>query len=136
MHKHSPFITISILLALIFVSTGQAKESQKKYSFGAPNNEFKKSHELYQLHCSPCHGEKGDGKGPLGEAFDPPPRNHQDAKIMSLRTDEDIFKVISEGGAARGFSDAMPPHNTILSEDEIRGLVKYVRKLCKCEYKK
>jgi len=88
----------------------------------------------YALHCSSCHGQKGDGKGVLAGEFETPPRDHTDADILSARTDEELFEVISKGGAAMGFDEAMPPHNTVISEEEIRGLVKYIRMLCKCEY--
>ncbi len=53
---------------------------------------------------------------------------------MSNRTDEEIFRTISEGGEAMGFDMNMPPHNTVIIEKEIRGLVKYIRKLCKCKH--
>ncbi|MBI5185324.1 MAG: c-type cytochrome [Nitrospinae bacterium] len=113
----------------------QTQETKKKYSVDA-NIVLSKARENYLLHCSQCHGEKGDGKGPVGESLDAPPRNHQDSAIMGRRTDEDIFKVISGGGLALGLSESMPPHSSIIPEDERRGLVKYIRKLCNCEYKK
>jgi len=28
----------------------------------------------------------------------------------------------------------MPPHKTVMSEQEIKDLVKYIRKLCNCKY--
>lgn len=90
----------------------------------------------YQAYCSPCHGANGDGKGDLGAALSTPPRNHTDASIMSKRTDEQIFKTISLGGEAVGLAPDMPAHNTVIPEGEIRGLVKVIRRLCKCEYKK
>jgi len=88
----------------------------------------------YQLYCSMCHGRDGDGKGEIAPTLSVPPRDHTDASKMSKRTDEQIFKTISEGGEATGFDSGMPPHNTILQVEEIRGLVKFVRKLCNCTY--
>ncbi len=90
----------------------------------------------YQAYCTPCHGRDGDGKGDLAESMEVPPRNHTDASIMSKRTDEQIFKTISLGGEASGFSADMPAHSTVIPEGEIRGLVKVIRRLCQCEFKK
>lgn len=140
MHK---YLLLAFILAIVgpveAQSTAQGKvqaqETQRKYSVDA-NIVLSKARENYMLHCSQCHGEKGDGKGPVGESLDTPPRNHQDASIMGRRTDEDIFKVISEGGAALGLSESMPPHGSIIPEEERLGLVRYIRKLCNCEYKK
>lgn len=90
----------------------------------------------YALHCASCHGANGDGKGDLADALPVPPRDHTDASIMGQRTDGHLFKTIRDGGDSNGFDSAMPPHNTILSDGQIRGLVKHIRKLCKCAYKK
>ncbi len=90
----------------------------------------------YQLYCSMCHGREGDGKGQLAETLEVPPRNHTDGAYMSKRTDEQLFKTISEGGEATGFNSAMPSHNTILQKEDIRGLVKHLRQLCNCKYAK
>ncbi len=89
----------------------------------------------YQLYCSSCHGARGDGNGDLAETLEVPPRDHTDASIMSKRTDRHIFKTISEGGKANGFDENMPPHKTVISKKDINGLVKYIRKLCRCKYK-
>lgn len=129
------------------------KQKKKKYKFKVPvkkkkestdvggswesidmNDKLKKAKANYLLFCSQCHGEKGDGKGQIADALETPPRNHRDKEIMSMRTDEEIFKVISEGGTALGFSESMPPHNTVMPKEDIEGLVKYLRKLCDCEH--
>tara|TARA_B100000315_G_scaffold252736_1_gene290112 strand:- start:601 stop:2004 length:1404 start_codon:yes stop_codon:yes gene_type:complete len=88
----------------------------------------------YLLFCSACHGEKGDGYGPLRNRLDSPPRNHRDGLIMSSISDETLFKAISKGGESVGYSASMPPHNTVMPEKDIWGLVKYLRQLCDCEY--
>jgi len=51
---------------------------------------------------------------------------------MGGRSDADLFKVIKEGGLAIDKSVLMPPWRDSLSDDEIHGLVKYLRKLCQC----
>lgn len=102
----------------------------------AASDELGNAENNYQLYCSMCHGREGDGKGQLAETLAVPPRDHTDASKMGKRTDEQLFKTISEGGEATGFDSGMPPHNTILQKEDIRGLVKYLRKLCNCKYTK
>lgn len=102
----------------------------------AEGEDLSKAENNYMLYCISCHGRDGDGKGDLAEAMEVPPRDHTDASKMSKRTDEQLFKTVKDGGEATGFNSCMPPHNTVLHDEEIRGLVKYLRKLCNCKYTK
>lgn len=90
----------------------------------------------YAMYCTPCHGDTGKGNGPQAEAMEVPPRNHTDGNYLSTRTDDQLLKVIKGGGPAMGFTSSMPPFDNLLTEEEIKGMVKYVRTLCNCEYKK
>jgi len=51
---------------------------------------------------------------------------------MKKLTDSDIIDVIREGGSATSKSTLMPPFGKTLTEDEIRALKDYLRKLCGC----
>jgi mono/diheme cytochrome c family protein len=117
-------------LAVLFFSLSFANGAQ------AASSAAQKAQADYMLHCAPCHGDQGDGKGQLAAALSPPPRDHTDSKLLSARTDGQLIKVVTEGGAAVGLDEGMPPFSTILSNDEIRGVVAYVRHLCKCKYTK
>jgi len=61
------------------------------------------------------------------------PRDHTDFKSMSARSNEELFKVIKEGGGALSKSVLMPPWGSTFSDEEINDLVKYLRVLCKCK---
>ena len=50
---------------------------------------------------------------------------------MKKESDETLFKIISGGGQGVGRSTVMPAWGGVLSEQQIRELVKYVRSLCK-----
>ncbi|MDH5756835.1 MAG: cytochrome c, partial [Nitrospinota bacterium] len=112
-----------------------------KESFIASNrwdtgsSQLRQAKKNYMLHCATCHGAKGDGQGELAEMLGEgiKPRDHTDAKVMSQRSDEDLRKVISDGGESMGFNSAMPPFSTTLSNEEIVDIVKYLRTLCKCK---
>ena len=87
---------------------------------------------LYRRYCSPCHGDRGDGRGFNAENLDPRPANHTDAEMMSRRTDRDLYDVIYGGGRSVGKSTLMPPWGRNFSRQEIESLVLYLRKLCGC----
>jgi mono/diheme cytochrome c family protein len=87
--------------------------------------------------CSPCHGETGKGNGPLADTLGEgiKPRNLSDAKLLSTRTDEALFKVVKFGGVSMGFSEAMPTWKDTFTDVEIKQIIQYVRKnICMCEY--
>ncbi len=94
----------------------------------------------YYGYCTPCHGQTGKGDGPLMDEIEKGmrPRDHTSAEYFSQKTDEEIFNVIKYGGA-KGISrltmkesEAMPPFEGQLSDDEILDVVKFIRVLCKC----
>lgn len=86
----------------------------------------------YKNFCWQCHGMTGNGMGLNVQDMSVQPRDHTSAKAMGGRSDDDLFKVIKEGGLAIDKSVLMPPWKDSLSDEEIRGLVKYLRKLCQC----
>lgn len=90
--------------------------------------------ENYNAYCVQCHGMKGNGMGLNIRDMSVQPRDHTDAKAMSGRSDEDLFKVIKEGGMAISKSVLMPPWAGTFSDNEIHDLVKYLRSLCKCKH--
>ena len=44
----------------------------------------------------------------------------------------DLFKVIKEGGLSIDKSVLMPPWAAVMSDAEIKAVVKYLRELCEC----
>ena len=87
----------------------------------------------YKTYCVQCHGMQGNGKGVNVRDMSVQPRDHTDAKAMSGRADDDLFKVIKEGGLSIDKSVLMPPWGNTLSDDEIRDMVQHLRELCKCQ---
>lgn len=87
----------------------------------------------YKAYCTQCHGVDGNGKGINVRDMSVVPRDHTDAKSMSGRSDETLFKAIKEGGASISKSVLMPPWGSTLSDEEIEDLVQYLRMMCKCK---
>ena len=88
----------------------------------------------YRVYCVQCHGSQGDGKGINARDMSVVPRDHTDAKAMSGRSDDTLFKVIKEGGSSISKSVLMPPWSGTFDDEEIQDLVQYLRTLCKCQF--
>ncbi|MDQ2856304.1 MAG: cytochrome c [Acidobacteriota bacterium] len=79
--------------------------------------------ELYNRHCSDCHGKDGRAKGFKAKAKGT--RNLTDPQWQERVSDERIFNSINNG------KGHMPAFGKKLSEAEIDSLVQYVRGLKK-----
>lgn len=88
--------------------------------------------QLYGLYCTQCHGVNGNGKGVNAAHMSVQPRSHVDREEMMTRSDEELFKVIEQGGKSIDKSNLMPAWGDNLSDMEINELVAYLRRLC-CE---
>jgi|SRR5690554_4502817 len=87
---------------------------------------------LYTMLCVQCHGNNGDGRGVNATHMSVQPRSHIDRGEMMARTDEDLFKVIEQGGSSINKSVLMPAWGGNLESEQIDSLVAYLRVLC-CE---
>jgi len=87
----------------------------------------------YARSCAPCHGAGGRGDGPNAPFLPVAPTRHTDAAYMSARADDALYDAIAAGGTVMGRSPRMPAFGGSLTRAEIRGLVGYLRTLCRCE---
>lgn len=87
---------------------------------------LKKGKELFTSNCTHCHGEKGDGNGPMvaSGAYSGVP-NYADKKALG---DGQLFYSIYYGKGAMG------SHASMLNKKEIWTLVHYIRKLQDANY--
>lgn len=74
---------------------------------------------IYSANCATCHGQKGDGKGPVGQWLGVVPNLLDD--FYKNRTDGRAFAVIHNGGAV------MPRYGFKLSVREHWDVVNYLR---------
>jgi mono/diheme cytochrome c family protein len=95
----------------------------------AADADVAKGEQVFKLYCASCHGDKGDGQGPVGKTLNPPPRNFQTAEFKYGSTDKDIFEVISNGAASKGGSPLMAPWGAVIPEADRHALVKFIRSL-------
>ena len=91
----------------------------------------------YSDTCAKCHGPAGKGDGPkAAELKDKEGKlvaigDLSDCAKMSKITDDEMFKELKEGGASVGKSKFMTAYGDAMEDDEIKGLIAYVRTLCK-----
>jgi mono/diheme cytochrome c family protein len=76
--------------------------------------------------CVMCHGEQGDGKGLMGAALVPPPRNFTCGAMMKDIPDGQLFWIIKNGSPGTGM---MPFAG--LPDEQVWQLVHYIRSLAK-----
>lgn len=79
-----------------------------------------------KISCASCHGETGDGKGPLANQFDPPPRNFACAQTIKGIPDGHLFWIVRYGSP----DTSMPPHKR-LTDEQIWQVVLYLRQLAR-----
>lgn len=86
--------------------------------------------EIYDRHCWYCHGEEGDGLGPVARYLWPRPRDFQIASFKfrttpsgELPTDEDLFRTITLGAPGT----TMPAWGKVLTERERWQVIAYVK---------
>jgi cytochrome c oxidase cbb3-type subunit 2 len=77
---------------------------------------------VYERRCAGCHGEQGDGNGPVATFLDPRPRNFtlgvfkfRTTPSGSLPTDGDLYRTLTRG--VRG--TAMPTWHELPDKDRV-----------------
>src|SRR5437867_1761932 len=82
----------------------------------------------FMLYCRPCHGEKGDGKGPSSPGLRPPPRDFTLGTFKfgavpggTLPHDEDIVRIVRNGlhGTAMLAWD--------VPEQDLQNIIQYIK---------
>lgn len=101
--------------------SGPAPESEENW--------LKRADRLYAVNCSPCHGPTGRGDGPMTPFFraDLQPRDHTDGFYMAEKSDEQLFDAIWKGGRDVNRSIRMPAFEKLITEEDARMLVRYIR---------
>jgi len=140
-------IGLAALLAAFFVSGtlfGCSGDKSREASTGAPASvaaetgkpdkpDLAQGKKVYEQYCHFCHGYTGYGDGPVGIALTPHPANFvEDAKRMS-KTDEELYKSITEGihRDIGGETMSMPRWHEVLNDHERWNVLWYIRHLAK-----
>ncbi len=77
----------------------------------------------YRALCQRCHGEQGDGHGPIAIYLDPYPRDLTKAGFMNSKPVERLAASIKHGVGGT----SMPAWGRVLDDAQIHGLLEYVQ---------
>ncbi|MDO8636126.1 MAG: c-type cytochrome [Dehalococcoidia bacterium] len=77
---------------------------------------------VYGIYCQGCHGQVGNGKGPVGHLLLPEPRDFTDAAWLSKQTNTYLYSIVSFGKPRT----AMPAYNDILTLEERSQVLNYI----------
>lgn len=97
----------------------------------APPGSSPEGRQLFVFYCAMCHGTEGHGDGRLADTLfarnNIRPRDLTDSVYFAGKTDQQVFAVVSLGGAHFHKSPYMPVWSVTLSPAQIKSLVSYIR---------
>ncbi len=94
-------------------------------AFGAAEKgDARRGRVVYMDNCVPCHGEEGNGQGPLGVQLGA--RDFTKGKFKFGSSDGELFETVSSG-----ISPKMPAWKDKLSSRERRDAIAFVRMFAK-----
>ncbi len=101
---------LTVIVAVVAVSALSARAADAKAT--------------YEKDCAKCHGADGKGETKMGKKSGC--KDYTDAKVQAELKDDAAFKAIKEGYKDKEDKVVMKPAEG-LSDDEIKGLVAYMR---------
>ncbi|MCC7390509.1 MAG: c-type cytochrome [Phycisphaerales bacterium] len=123
-------MTLPVVITMIAMTAGGPGEGGRGAGGDGPDDDAGRvaaGARVYQTSCTVCHGPNADGVPMLGK----PLRN---SGFVQTQTDESLFALVAEGRAptdpANTTGVLMPPRGAQgLSDDQIRGVVSYLRSI-------
>lgn len=119
--RNTPIVSLLLLTGLA-LGAGSAYAAPKKGKDASPAPSAEATAEAKQLYstvCTSCHGAAGKGDGAAAPALNPKPRDFTTKDWQKATKDDQIDKVILEGGAAVGKSPTMPGNPQLKSKPEV-----------------
>jgi mono/diheme cytochrome c family protein len=84
--------------------------------------------ELFETQCAICHGQNGDGNGPLGKTMYPPASDLRQARTQT-KSDGQLYWLTAHGINLTGMPAWGEKYGGPNSDDEIWSMVAYMRSL-------
>ncbi len=105
-----------------------AEEGKKEEAVKVSPEAQKEADSLFASLCSTCHGATGHGDGPAAAAFPVKPASFDTKEFQDRVSDEEMRKVIVDGGPAVGKSPLMPGNPSLKDKPEVvEALVQKIR---------
>ncbi len=116
---------VLLVTAAASAPAGPAQESgQGAASKKVSPDQLAKAKKVYNLDCALCHGATGDGKTDIAKDMQLTLDDWTNPKTLATQSDEALIDIIRKG------KGKMPPEDSgRATNDEVRGLVVYIRKL-------
>ena len=113
-------IAVSFTLTVFLFTFGWIQAAQGDATAGQ---------DAFKSICTNCHGEEGKGDGKASKMLKPKPGDWSDGSTLSDYSDEDLFKLIKDGGEAAGKSKLMPANGKKLTDDQINDVIAFIKSL-------
>jgi mono/diheme cytochrome c family protein len=117
----------ALLASLMMLANALAGEATNVTSTAI--HETLHGHFVYMKNCVFCHGKRGDGKGEMGLAVQPPPRDfgagifkYHSTPAGSLPTNDDLTRAVRGG-----IPDTAMPAFTALPQRDVQAVIEYVK---------
>ena len=81
---------------------------------------------VFLQNCALCHGPEGKGDGPAASGFNPRPANFTEARRLATPEEKQV-RIVTNGGASEKLSPIMPAFGEVLSPQQVRDAVAFVR---------
>lgn len=124
-----PLLLSSAFLLLAFLPGPMQKPTKKPATSAAPEPAIiavepprPDVKHVYQTDCAICHGDNGNGKTDLATSMNLTLADWTNPTSLTAKTDQQLFDFIRKG------NDKMPPEDSgRATDDQVKGLVKYIR---------
>lgn len=104
--------------------------ADKVSALWADADAIERGEEIYQQNCVSCHGDDGQGAGPMAQMLSHPPADlNNNFHLSPGNGDAYLFWRVSEGGLVEPFKSqgsAMPAFKEVLSENERWQVLSYI----------
>jgi mono/diheme cytochrome c family protein len=107
MRKSFAWVAAGLLLGAVLLTVQSATTA-----------EFDQGKQLFNDKCAPCHGQDGEGNGPMAMAFSPKPVNFKDPKFWQGDVAQKITDTVNNG------KGQMIPVS--LGDAEIKAIIDYM----------
>lgn len=120
-----------LAFAVVLAFQGPTYSSPATGTTSTPNPD--RGLHVYQAYCVGCHGENGNGDGPVAgklfRDFGVHPSDLSSAWFQESTSDEELARIIKGGGKAVHRTDFMPAWGGALTDRQVGDLVAYLREL-------
>jgi len=86
--------------------------------------------QVYRSTCAACHGANGRGAEKTTVGFDVSLPDFTDCNFASREANPDWTAIVRDGGPVRGFTRIMPAFRDLLTPEQIKSVIGYIRRFC------